>query len=129
MYTFYNKEGSEIDMDALLPVIKKDLDKALSARIEAKKLEDDAEKIVEKAKEQFETMFVLLEDSGVVKVKVDGLGSISREDNKPKDTLNKDLLKELLIAKGLSAVVVKNCFDKATKKGKVNEPFKYVYRR
>ena len=127
-YTFYDKEGEEVNAEALIPVISSDLRKAFNKRIEAKNVENKGKELKAEANEQFDTVFVLLEEEGIVRVKVDDLGSIGRQANVPRKTLNQDKLKELLIAKGLSTRVVNNCFDKATKEGKVKEPWKYVYK-
>lgn len=128
MFTFFNKEGNEIDMEAMIPVVKKDIIKIMGLRGDAKKLEEDAKGLKKEASEELNTLFVLVEGEGVTRIAMNGFGSVSKEANVPRNTLDQDKLKELLIAKGLSATVVKNCFEKATKIGKVKEPFKYVFR-
>lgn len=125
MFTFYKKD-EVVDVGSTATALKQDIMEAAMNKLKIKELEAQIEALKVKANDACDVVFAVLDDE-VTTIEIEEVGKITRSANTPRETLNKDKLKELLISKGLSAVVVKNCFDKATKAGKVNSPWQYKF--
>jgi hypothetical protein len=87
------------------------MEEAMNMRKTAAELEKEAEGLKKQANENMMTLFNILGDD---KIEWEGVGSVSRV-TATRTTVNNDLLKENLVARGVLVSVITVCFDAASK--------------
>ncbi|MFA5186633.1 MAG: hypothetical protein WC551_09175 [Patescibacteria group bacterium] len=97
----------QIEDDAIRGLVED----AMRLRLTAANMEKEAEGLKRQAND---TLLALFDTFGDDKVEWEGVGSVSRV-TATRTTVNNDLLKENLVAKGVSVNVVISCFDAASK--------------